>query len=54
MDDNIKMEVIFRPSIPDNIDHWQVFNDEIQVIQFLNNMEVFSDFKVGYEEEGCK
>ena len=26
--DKIKMEIVFRPSIPDNSEHWQVFNDE--------------------------
>ena len=26
--DKIKMEVIFRPSVPDNSEHWQVFDDE--------------------------
>lgn len=49
----MKMKVIFRPSVPDNIEHWQIFNDESQVIQFLNNMEEFLNFKVGYKEEGC-
>lgn len=53
MDDKVKMEIIFRTPIPDNVDYWQVFNDERQVIHFLNNMEEFSDFKVGYKEEGC-
>ena len=54
MDDKIKMEVIFKPSVLDNIEHWQVFNDERQVIRFLNNMEEFYDFKAGYKEEDCK
>ena len=22
MDDKVKMEVIFRPSVPDNVEHW--------------------------------
>lgn len=51
--DKMKMEVMFRPSVPDNIEHWKIFNDESQVIRFLNNMEEFPDFKVGYKEEGC-
>ena len=47
------MEIIFRPSVPDNVDHWQVFKDDKQVINFLNNMHEFSDFKIGHKEEGC-
>jgi len=23
-----KLEIIFRPSVPNNIDHWQVFKDD--------------------------
>ena len=53
MDDKIKMEVIFRPSVPDNVEHWQIYNEESQVVRFLNNMEEFSGFKVGYKKESC-
>ena len=24
-EDCVRMEIIFRPSVPDNMDHWQVF-----------------------------
>ena len=54
MDDKIKMEVIFRPSVPDNVEHWQIFNEENQVIRFLKNMEEFSGFKVGYNLQGIR
>jgi hypothetical protein len=27
-DQNISVEVIFQPSVPNNIDHWQVFDDD--------------------------
>jgi hypothetical protein len=23
-----KMEVVFRPSVPDNLEHWKVFDDD--------------------------
>jgi ribonuclease HI len=45
-----KMEVIFRPSCPDNMDHWQVFNDDKQILRFMNNLQEFSGFRVGYKE----
>ena len=51
--EDVKMEIIFRPSILDNVDHWQVFSDDRQVINFLNNMHEFVDFEIGHKEEGC-
>ena len=50
--EEIKMEIIFRPSAPGNVDHWQVFDDDKQVINFLNNLHEFADFKVDCKEEG--
>jgi len=52
INDKIKMEVIFRPSVPDNSEHWQVFNDEKQVIRFLNILDEFEDFRIVSEEDG--
>lgn len=52
INDKIKMEVIFRPSVPDNLEHWQVFNDEKQVIRFLNSLDEFEDFQIDSEEDG--
>ena len=37
------MEVIFRPYVPDNVENWQVFDDDTQVIRFLNNIGDFQD-----------
>jgi ribonuclease HI len=47
-----KLEIIFRPSFPDNIDHWQVFKDDEQVLRFIHNVKEFSGFNVSYKEEG--
>ena len=52
INDEIKMEVMFRPSIPDNSEHWQVFNDEKQVIRFLNSLDEFEGFRIDSEEDG--
>jgi ribonuclease HI len=53
IDENISVEVIFRPSIPDNMNHWQVFDDDKQVIKFLTHMHEFSDFGINTIKEGC-
>jgi hypothetical protein len=47
-----KLEIIFRPFVPDNIDNWQVFKDDEQVLRFIHNVKEFSDFNVSYKEEG--
>jgi hypothetical protein len=53
IDENISVEVIFRPSVPDNMNHWQVFDDDKQVIKFLTHMHEFSDFGINTIKEGC-
>jgi ribonuclease HI len=53
IEENISIEVIFRPLVPDNMNHWQVFDDDKQVIKFLTHMHEFSDFGINIKEEGC-
>ena len=31
-----KVEVLSRPSVPNNQDHWQVFDDDAQIVCFLH------------------
>ena len=35
--------MIFRPSIPDNIFNWRVFDNDVQVLNFLMNDDTFKD-----------
>ena len=35
--DNFFVELICRPSIPDNITNWRVFEDDKKIINFLLN-----------------
>jgi ribonuclease HI len=35
------VELLFRPSIPDNITNWRVFEDDQQIINFLHMEETF-------------
>jgi hypothetical protein len=46
------MEVVFRPLVPNNFEHWQVFHDDAQIIRFMNNLQEFVDYKVDWREEG--
>jgi hypothetical protein len=42
------MEVIFRPSIPDNLQHWQVFEDDDQIIRFMENRKEFTNTQINF------
>jgi ribonuclease HI len=46
--DLCKMEVLFRPSVPDNLEHWQVFKDDDQIIRFMENNKEFTDSQVAF------
>lgn len=43
--DRAGMEVIFKPSVPDNVEHWQIFYDEKQIVCFLNHLDEFESFQ---------
>jgi ribonuclease HI len=53
IDENISVEVLFQPLVPNNVDHWQVFDDDKHVIKFLTHMHEFSDLDINIKEEGC-
>lgn len=40
------MEVNFRPSLLDNLEHWQVFDNENQILRFLQNEGEFSETQI--------
>jgi hypothetical protein len=35
------IELLFRPSVPDNITNWRVFDDDQQIISFLHMEDTF-------------
>jgi ribonuclease HI len=40
------VEVKYRPSIPDNVKHWKVFEDDLEVKSFLETVEEFSEMHI--------
>jgi ribonuclease HI len=40
------VEVKYRPSIPDNVKHWKVFEDDLEVKRFLETIEEFSEMHI--------
>ena len=41
-----EIEIRHRPSIPDNVKHWQVFDDDEQINQFLTMIGNFEDAEI--------
>jgi hypothetical protein len=39
--DAFSVQLFFRPSVPDNITNWRVFDDDQQIINFLHMEETF-------------
>ncbi|KAH9328592.1 hypothetical protein KI387_000700, partial [Taxus chinensis] len=39
--DKYTIEMVFRPSVPDNAENWQVFNDDQKIITFLEKRDNF-------------
>ena len=52
MNGDEKLEINFRPSVSDNMEHWQVFRDDEQILRFIHNVQEFSIFNVSFQEEG--
>jgi hypothetical protein len=36
------VEIRYRPSVPDNIKHWKVFEDDFEIKKFLESVDEFS------------
>jgi hypothetical protein len=51
LQDLCKMEVVFRPSILDNLEHWQVFDDDAKILRFLQSSKEFSDSQINFLAE---
>jgi len=44
------VQLLFRPSIPDNITNFRVFDDDEQIINFLASKDVFKDAAIDDQE----
>ena len=46
------LEINYRPLVLDNMNHWQVFKDDEHILEFIHNIEEFSNFNINKQEEG--
>ena len=40
------IELMYRPSIPDNVTSWKIFDDDVQKIDFLTTQDTFKDLAI--------
>jgi len=44
-----EVEIRYRPSIPDNIKYWKVFEEDSELVRFLETVQEFSDIHIDGE-----
>jgi ribonuclease HI len=44
------VELLYKPSVPNNVSNWKVFEGDEQIISFLTNQENFKDLAIDGEE----
>jgi hypothetical protein len=47
------VEMKYRPSIPNNIKHWKVFEDDLEIKRFLETVDEFSTLHID-QDPGSK
>ena len=47
--DKFSIELIYRPSIPNNITNWRVFEDDDQIIKFVHSEDTFKGLVIDNE-----
>ena len=45
------VELIFRPSTPNNVTNWRVFDDDANIIPFLTYKETFKEEAIDDEQQ---
>jgi hypothetical protein len=45
------MEVKYRPSIPNKVKHWKVFEDDLEIKIFLETMDEFSALHIDQDHD---
>jgi hypothetical protein len=48
---NYEIQVKYRPSLPNNVKLWKVFEDDAELSRFLGVMDEFSDSQIDQENE---
>ena len=49
-----EVQVKYRPSLPDNVKYWKVFEDDDEVNRFLQVIDEFSEMQIDQENEAIE
>jgi len=49
-----EVQMKYRPSLPDNVQHWKVFDDDDEVNRFLQVIGEFSEMQIDQENEALE
>ena len=44
--ETFSIELMYRPSIPENVTNWKIFEDDVQILYFLTTQYTFKDFAI--------
>ena len=42
--ETFSIELMYRPSIPYNVTNWNIFDDDVQILDFLMAQDTYKDF----------
>jgi ribonuclease HI len=45
------VEIKYRPSVPDNVKHWKVFKDDLEIEKFLQSVDEFSALHIDQDPD---
>jgi hypothetical protein len=45
------VEIKYKPSVPDNVKHWKVFKDDLEIEKFLQSVDEFSVFHIDHDPD---
>eukprot|EP00253_Pinus_taeda_P004886 PITA_04886 len=48
--DGFSIELLYKPFVPDNITNLRIFNDDQQILHFMDNVDVFKDATIDEDE----
>lgn len=49
-----EVQVKYRPSLPDNVKYWKVFEDDNEVNKFLQVIDEFYEMQIDQENEAIE
>jgi ribonuclease HI/uncharacterized small protein (DUF1192 family) len=49
--DRSEVEIRYRPSVPDNVKHWRVFEDDQEIEKFLQSIDDFSALHIDEDQD---